>query len=82
MPPFTANISDQEMLAAGQLWTIWRGRVHGAIVTNIPKPTLKTHIQDSAFRFLIPAGNDGRDTSLGVRTLCTSLDELGRAEQP
>lgn len=82
MRPFTANISDQEMLEERQLWTIWRGHVHGAMVTNILKLTLKTHTRDNEFRFLIPAGNDGRDTSPGVRTSCTLLDELERAEQP
>ena len=69
------------MLAEGHLWTIWRGHVHGAMLTNTPKPTLKTRIRDDKLRFLIPADNDGRDTSLGVRTSCTSLGELGRVEQ-
>lgn len=76
MPPFTANTFNQEMLAEEQLWTIWRGHVRGAIVTNIPKLTLKTHIRDDESRFLILAGNSGHDTSRGVRILCTLLGGL------
>ena len=76
MPPFTANTSDREMLAEGRLWTIWRGHVRGAMVTNILKLMLKTRIRDGESRSLIPAGNDGHDTSRGVRISCTLLDEL------